>query len=71
MSELKSKCNCAHCRNHHKYKWAKIMECGCGCHEKGFVSHDGLCCEIPNVLKSNNPYTDLKPSSYYLKKMNS
>ena len=59
-------CKCEFCTTYDKYKWAVIMECGCGCHtDDGITAHDGLCCAIPNGLKKNNPYTDLQPASYY------
>ena len=61
-------CNCTFCQNYDKYKWAVVMECKCGCHdEDGITAHDELCCECPNALRKNNPYTDLKPAAYYAK----
>jgi hypothetical protein len=42
------------------------MECKCGCHTSNdIVGHDSLCCPYPNGKKKDNPYTDLKPASYY------
>lgn len=63
-------CNCKFCRNYHRYIWATISECGCGCHQvKTPTGHDGLCCEFPNGYKSDNPYKKLKPAIYYRKIM--
>lgn len=67
------KCECIFCTTHELEKWATVMECGCGCHQNGFTAHDGLCCSVPNVLKVDNPHTDLKPKKFYrdqLDKMN-
>jgi hypothetical protein len=61
-----SKCKCEFCTTYEFYKWAVIMECGCGCHNgDGMTGHDGLCCEFPNGLKKNNPHKELKPLKYY------
>lgn len=63
-------CECKFCKTYNKYKWAVVMECGCGCHTSdGLTGHDGLCCEVPNALKSNNSHKDLKPLDYYKKQM--
>lgn len=63
-------CKCNFCKTYNKYKWAVVMDCGCGCHTSdGLTGHDGLCCEVPNALKSNNPHKDLKPLDYYKNKM--
>ena len=59
-------CTCVFCRNYNRYKWAVIMECGCGCHlGKGIDGHDSLCCEFPNGKKKNNPYKRLKSAQFY------
>ena len=59
-------CECTLCTNYHRYKWATIMECKCGCHDRDEPSgHDGLCCEFPNGRRKENPYTDLKEAKYY------
>lgn len=61
-----NKCKCTHCVNYEFYKWAVVMECGCGCHNgDGISGHDSLCCSIPNGLKKNNPHKDLKEASFY------
>jgi len=65
-----NKCKCSFCKTHELEKWATVMECKCCCHEEGFVSHDGLCCSVPNVLKRDNPYKDLKPASEYKEELN-
>lgn len=54
------RCTCDFCKDHEKYKWAVVMSCGCGCHSDGMTGHSGLCCEIPNGLKKNNPYPELE-----------
>lgn len=62
----REKCNCDFCKAYAKYKWAKVMECGCACHDgDGITGHDGLCCEFPNALRKNNPYINLEPSEHY------
>lgn len=59
-------CECTFCKAYEKYKWAVVMECGCGCHNAdGITGHDGLCCEFPNALRKNNPHDDLKPAKHY------
>ena len=59
-------CNCILCKKYRKYKWATIMECGCGCHDdKGISGHDALCCEFPNGKRKNNPYKKLKSAKHY------
>lgn len=59
-------CTCDFCTTYDKYMWAKVSECKCGCHTSdGPSGHDSLCCEFPNVFIKDNPYTDLKPASYY------
>lgn len=61
-------CNCEFCKTHDLYRWAKIIECGCFCHDTdSIIGHDGLCCPYPNGKKSDNPHTNLKPSGYYKK----
>jgi hypothetical protein len=43
------------------------MECPCHCHiSDGIDGHDSLCCEFPNGKRKDNPYKELKTSSYYL-----
>jgi len=59
-------CDCEFCKTHDRFRWATIMECKCGCHTSNdIVGHDSLCCPYPNGKKKDNPYTDLKPASYY------
>lgn len=59
-------CKCEFCTTYDKYKWAKASECKCSCHTDNTpAGHDSLCCEFPNAFVKDNPYTDLKPSSYY------
>jgi hypothetical protein len=61
-------CKCTHCINYEFYKWAVVMECGCGCHKSdGMTGHDGLCCSLPNGLKKNNPHKHLEKAEYYKK----
>lgn len=50
--------------------WAMVSECGCGCHTTGYVGHERLCCEYPNVLKKENPFTDLESATHYEKEYN-
>ena len=58
---MNEKCDCEYCKTYSKYKWAVIMECGCGCHNlDGLTGHDKLCCEIPNGLRKDNPHTELE-----------
>ena len=66
----KKDCNCKLCTNHDLYRWAKIMECKCACHDMdGVIGHDGLCCPYPNGKKKDNPYTELKDANSYHKLM--
>jgi len=61
-----NKCPCTHCVNYNLYKWAVILECGCGCHTSdGMTGHDGLCCSHPNGLIKNNPHGGLKAAKHY------
>ena len=65
---MTNKCDCQSCQTYDKYKWAVIMECGCSCHDSdGTTGHDGLCCEIPNGLRKNNPYKELDKAEVYRK----
>lgn len=67
----KDGCNCLFCTTYEKFKWAEIMECGCGCHTgDGMCGHDGLCCSIPNGLKKNNPFNVLEKASKYQEILN-
>ena len=51
------KCTCSFCKTYAKYKWAVVLNCGCGCHTSdGMAGHDNLCCEFPNGLFKNSPY---------------
>lgn len=44
------------------------MECGCSCHDSdGITGHDGLCCEVPNGIRKNNPYKELEKAEVYRK----
>jgi len=64
-------CNCTFCRNYHKYRWAKIIECKCGCHtDSQPLGHDSLCCEFPNGKRKDNPYKKLLPAEVYNKRIN-
>ena len=58
-------CKCDFCELYLKYKWSVVSECKCDCHDIGFTGHDRLCCELPNVLKSDNPLTGLKSAKEY------
>jgi hypothetical protein len=65
---MSERCTCTFCKNYDKYRWAVIMECGCGCHSSsGIDGHDGLCCEFPNGKKKDNPYKKLKSKAFYEK----
>ena len=62
------KCTCDFCKNHDLYRWAKIMECGCFCHDDTDIcGHSSLCCPYPNGKKKDNPYIHLETSEYYKK----
>ena len=51
-------CSCSFCKTYEKYKWAVVLNCGCSCHTgTGMTGHDSLCCELPNGLVKNSPYT--------------
>ena len=64
-------CQCTFCNEYKHYKCAIIMECKCGCHTgDGMTGHSELCCELPNVLKKNNPYKNLEKSEVYKKRIN-
>ena len=59
-------CNCRFCRIYHRYRWAVIKECLCGCHKNKYPSgHDSLCCEFPNGRIKDIPYKSLKSAAYY------
>jgi len=61
-------CKCTHCTNYDLYRWATIMECGCGCHDDEHpAGHDSLCCPFPNGKKKDNSYNELKPAIEYKK----
>jgi hypothetical protein len=61
LKPMMQKCNCEFCTAYRKYIWAVVMSCGCSCHRgDGMTGHGGLCCEIPNGLKKNNPYPELE-----------
>jgi hypothetical protein len=63
---MKEKCSCKFCQTYEYYKWAVVMECGCGCHDSdGMSGHDSLCCEFPNGLRVNNPHKELKSAIEY------
>ena len=60
------KCTCKFCTAYDKYRWATIMECGCGCHNNEMITgHDDLCCEFPNGKKKDNPYPELEKATTY------
>lgn len=59
-------CECDFCKTYDQYRWATIMECKCVCHDTDNpIGHDSLCCEFPNGLRKDNPYTELKSAEYY------
>ena len=65
---MSKKCNCESCVNRDLYRWATIKECKCACHvNTDITGHDRLCCEFPNGLIKNNPYSELKPAKEYKK----
>jgi len=67
----KTVCKCEHCTAYDLYRWATIMECGCGCHDEDVPSeHDNLCCPFPNGKRKDNPHKELLPASSYKKILN-
>lgn len=54
MRPKEHSCMCELCADHQIEKFAELMACGCTCHQDGYAGHDGLCCQVPNVLPENH-----------------
>ncbi len=51
-------CDCGSCAESWKHRWKTILECQCVCHDNlAPTGHTGLCCEYPNGIKEDSPFT--------------